>query len=59
MRWVGLVVAAVLAFWRPGQAQTVVPGSVSQGLLCRSAVAAAERGGGIPAHLLAAINRVE
>jgi hypothetical protein len=59
MRWLGLVVAAVLAFWRPGQAQTLVPGAVHQGLLCRAAVAAAERGGGIPAHLLAAINRVE
>ena len=28
-------------------------------MLCRSAVAAAERGSGIPAHLLAAISRVE
>ena len=32
---------------------------VAQGLLCRSAVAAAERSSGMPAHLLAAISRVE
>src|SRR5690348_669925 len=30
-----------------------------QGLLCRAAVASAERANGIPAHLLAAISRVE
>ncbi len=33
--------------------------AVAQGLLCRSAIAAAERGSGIPAALLASIGRVE
>src|SRR5271167_1133386 len=59
MRLLCLVVAALLAVCGPGRAQTIVPAAMAQGLLCRSAVAAAERGNGIPAHLLAAINRVE
>jgi hypothetical protein len=37
---------------------SAIPGG-PQGLLCRAAVAAAERANGIPAHLLSAISRVE
>jgi hypothetical protein len=59
MRHLGLAVAAVLGICGSARAQTNVSLSVSSGLLCRSAVAAAERGNGIPAHLLAAISRVE
>ena len=54
--------AAVLALGLatpPAQSQTFSPIAATEGLLCRSAVAAAERSGGIPAHLLAAIARVE
>jgi hypothetical protein len=59
MRRLCLAAAVVLGISSPGQTQPIVPTSTAQGLLCRSAVAAAERAGGIPAHLLAAINRVE
>ncbi len=59
MRRLCLVAAATLSICGPLDAQTVVRPSMTQGLLCRSAVAAAERAAGIPAHLLAAINRVE
>ena len=57
-------VRAVAGRLRPSLAQAIRVASVArspsaQGLLCRSAVAAAERGSGIPAHLLAAISRVE
>src|ERR1700722_5971008 len=62
----GLVAVMVLALVGPGRAQTlfppipaIPPTSATPGLLCRSAVAAAERQSGIPAQLLAAISRVE
>ncbi|HET6194974.1 MAG TPA: lytic transglycosylase domain-containing protein [Acetobacteraceae bacterium] len=54
-----VAIAFGLAFGNPGQAEIAVAPAVAQGMLCRSAVAAAERGNGIPAHLLAAIARVE
>jgi len=54
-----LAVALVLGVCGPGRGQPIAPTSTAQGLLCRSAVAAAERSSGIPAHLLAAISRVE
>jgi hypothetical protein len=59
MRRRRLAIALVLAIAGPTQAQTILPTSTAQGLLCRSAVATAENGSGIPAHLLAAISRVE
>jgi hypothetical protein len=59
MRRFCLAVAMVAGVCGPARTQTIIPTSVAQGLLCRSAVAAAERAGGIPAHLLAAINRVD
>ena len=59
MRRFWLAVALVTGICGSGQAQTIVPATAAQGLLCRSAVAAAERGNGIPAQLLAAISRVE
>jgi hypothetical protein len=59
MRWFCLAVVTLLAVGGPAKAQSMFPSPVTPGLLCRSAVAAAERGSGIPAHLLAAINRVE
>ncbi len=43
----------------PLRADPVAPSAASAGLLWRAAVAAAERANGIPAHLLAAISRVE
>jgi Transglycosylase SLT domain len=51
------LLAALVAY--PGHAQTIVPASGAQGVLCRSAVAAAERSSDIPAQLLAAISQVE
>jgi hypothetical protein len=59
MRRFWLAVALAVEICGPGKAQTIVPATAAQGLLCRSAVAAAERGNGIPAQLLAAISRVE
>jgi hypothetical protein len=64
MRWCCLAVVTLLAVGGPAKAQSIfpqsiVPSPVTPGLLCRSAVAAAERASGIPAHLLAAINHVE
>jgi hypothetical protein len=58
MRPFCLAVALVLGSSVPGHAQFLA-GTAPGGEPCRSAVAAAERGNGIPAHLLAAINRVE
>jgi hypothetical protein len=43
----------------PLRAQPILPPGSAQGVLCRLAVGAAERGSGIPPHLLAAISRVE
>ena len=43
----------------PALAAPMAAPAVAQGLLCRTAIAAAERAGGIPPHLLAAIGRVE
>jgi hypothetical protein len=41
------------------RAEPILPPGGAKGLACRSAVGAAERGSGIPPHLLAAISRVE
>ena len=54
-----LALATLLGICVPGLAQTIELAAYPQGLLCRSAVAAAERAGGIPGQLLAAISRVE
>jgi len=59
MRRIRLLAALGLALVGPAQAEPLFPPATAQGLLCRSAVAAAERANGIPAHLLAAIARVE
>lgn len=59
MRHFCLLAALGMAVAGPVQAQSFFPPAIAQGLLCRSAVAAAERAYGIPAHLLAAIARVE
>ncbi|HEX4172020.1 MAG TPA: lytic transglycosylase domain-containing protein [Acetobacteraceae bacterium] len=59
--WRFCVAAAItLALSLPAMGQTnPLPMATAQGLLCRSAVAVAERSSGIPAHLLAAIAHVE
>jgi hypothetical protein len=54
-----LAAGFMLALSLPAKGQGPLPGTAGEGLLCRSAVAAAERSSGIPAHLLAAIARVE
>ena len=54
-----LAAALALGLATPAHSQTSSPVAPTEGLLCRSAVAAAERSSGIPAHLLAAIARVE
>jgi Transglycosylase SLT domain len=54
-----LAAALALGLATPAHSQTTSPVASTDGLLCRSAVAAAERSSGIPAHLLAAIARVE
>jgi hypothetical protein len=64
MRRLGLVFVMLLGVGGSSLAQGTRVASVSQEAMaqrdpCRSAVAAAERGSGIPAHLLAAISRVE
>jgi Transglycosylase SLT domain len=59
MRRFCLAVGMLLGICGLSRAQTILPTATAQGLLCRSAVAAAERGSGIPARLLAAISRVE
>ncbi len=43
----------------PGRAAIVPPNTAAPGLLCRAAIAAAERAQAIPAQLMAAIGRVE
>lgn len=55
----GLMTLALLTLTAPTRAEPVLQPAISQGLLCRMAIAAAERGSAIPAHLLAAIGRVE
>jgi len=64
MRRLCLAFAISVGVYDPSLAQAILAASsaqesVAQGLLCRSAVDAAERASGIPAHLLAAISRVE
>jgi Transglycosylase SLT domain len=55
----GLMTLALLTLTAPTRAEPVLQPAISQGLLCRMAIAAAEHGSAIPAHLLAAIGRVE
>ena len=59
MRRTWLASALVMALGAPAWAQTIIQATEAQGQLCRAAVAAAERGNGIPPQLLAAISRVE
>ncbi len=49
----------LIAMAGPIRAEPVAQSAASPRLLCRAAVAAAERANGIPANLLAAITRVE
>jgi len=59
MRRTWVLVLASLSLAAPGRAERLVAPTIALGLLCRAAVDAAERGSGIPPHLLAAISRVE
>src|SRR5690242_1287826 len=59
MRLSWLPALLLLALPGPGWAGPVAVPARVQGLLCRAAVAAAERNSSIPPHLLAAISRVE
>ena len=59
MRRFCFLAALGLTLAGPARAEPIFPPAIAQGLLCRSAVAAAEQASGIPAHLLAAIARVE
>jgi hypothetical protein len=59
MRHLRLVVGLLLGLVAPAHGEAIAPSVATEGLLCRSAVAAAERSSGIPDHLLAAISRVE
>ncbi len=59
MRRTWLTVLLLLVLTVQARPETVPVPTMAQGLLCRAAVAAAERANGIPAHLLAAISRVE
>jgi hypothetical protein len=61
MRRLCLAAAALLGLaTAPLSAEPILaPTGGGNGLLCRAAVVAAERGSGIPPHLLAAISRVE
>jgi hypothetical protein len=58
-RFCFLTLALLAGLASPLRAEPSVAVAPSEGLLCRAAVAAAERADGIPAHLLAAISRVE
>ncbi len=55
----GLVFALLVGVCSPARLQATLATSVAQGLLCRAAVGVAERANSLPAHLLAAISRVE
>ncbi|HET7882392.1 MAG TPA: lytic transglycosylase domain-containing protein [Acetobacteraceae bacterium] len=59
MRFLWLAVAILAGTSGDCQAQPSNVGKPTEGLLCRAAVAAAEKATGVPAHLLAAISRVE
>src|SRR5215469_533417 len=62
MRYPSLLAVFLVALGSHGWAASVplpTPVPPAQGLLCRAAVAAAERNSGIPPHPLAAISRVE
>ena len=59
MRRAWVAVLVLIAMAGPVRAELAASSAVSPGLLCRVAVAAAERANGIPSHLLAAISRVE
>ena len=59
MRLVGRLALLLLCSTAPAQAEPYAPPAIARGQLCRMAIQAAERGSGIPAHLLAAIGRVE
>jgi hypothetical protein len=59
MQWAWVTALMLIVAAGPLRAEPAAPSATPQGLLCRVAVAAAERANGIPAHLLAAISRVE
>jgi hypothetical protein len=60
MRRVCLIALIFLGLTAPAlRAEPILASGSAKGLACRSAVGAAERGSGIPPHLLAAISRVE
>lgn len=59
MRILVLMVLGLLSLALPAAATTGFGPPDPPGLLCRQAIAAAERAHGIPAHLLAAIGRIE
>jgi hypothetical protein len=59
MRRLGLVLALLVGVCGPARVQATLAKSVAAGLLCRTAVALAERASSLPVHLLAAISRVE
>jgi hypothetical protein len=60
MRRLCLIVLGFLGLTVPPlHAERTSPSAGTPGLLCRLGIAAAERGSGIPQHLLAAIGRVE
>lgn len=59
MRLFGLIVLACLGFAVHARCESAPVPAIAQGLLCRMAIGAAERGSGIPSALLDAIGRVE
>lgn len=59
MRCLAISVVLLLTIPGSGGAAPLALPTPSQGLLCRTAIAAAEQAGNIPPHLLAAIGRVE
>jgi hypothetical protein len=59
MRRLSLALALLVGVCGPARVQATPAAPVGQGLLCRSAVAVAERSSGLPTQLLAAISRVE
>jgi hypothetical protein len=58
-RWIIIVALTFCLLTRSAGALPVSPTGASPGEMCRTAIAAAERGHGVPAQLLASIGRVE